>query len=58
MTQKTPSEKNLVQEYLTAAGYGTNLPDSLVRPPIVKTGNIVQDYLAAAGYGLPKKPEV
>jgi hypothetical protein len=56
MTQKTPSGKHLVQEYLAAAGYGTNLPNSKIRPPIVKTGNIVQDYLAAAGYGLPKKP--
>lgn len=57
MTQETPSEKHLVQDYLAAAGYGVNPPNSKIRPPIVKTGNIAQDYLAAAGFGL-KKPQL
>jgi hypothetical protein len=58
MTQRTPSEKHLVQDYLKACGYGDFPPNSKVRPPVQKTGDAVQDYIKAAGYGLPKKPEV
>lgn len=56
MTQTPQPEKQFVFDYIKAHGYGDFPPDSMVRPPIVKTGNIVQDYIAAAGYELPKKP--
>jgi len=65
MTQETPSEKNPVQDYIKAHGFGLSSPDRAVRSsasalalsPIKLTGDPVRDYIAAAGFGLPKKIE-
>ncbi len=54
MTQETPSEKNPVQDYIKAHGFGLSSPDRAVRPPVVLTGNTAQDYINAAGFGLRK----
>jgi hypothetical protein len=58
MTQETPSEKNPVQDYIKAHGFGLSSPDRAVRSPITRTGNAVKDYILACGYGLSKKTEV
>lgn len=57
MTLPKQSEKQYLEDYLKAHGFGLSLPGSSVNRQVKKTGNIVQDYIAAAGFGL-KKPQL
>ncbi len=58
MTQDPQLQKQLIDDYVKLHGFGLCLPgETVVRPPVPKTGDAVKDYIAAAGFGLSKKIE-